>query len=736
MKQHLSHIVICEKCGRKNRKDAPRCVHCGNELKKDYYRGLWLKNLVITFGLFLIPLLILFYIVDFEISKHFENQVKQGLMYSVDVNSRTIVSFLEERKSDLLSIARFNVLHLSEIRQRTHFLESFVLEKPWFDFIAIADFSGEIVYSTDKRISNVRDRNYFQKALQGTPYNSGIFHSDLLDTTAMIIAVPIHNRDDSIVGVMFASLCLNTFYNLILDLRIGETSEVFLVDDDGYFLSPSRLGGEVLKEHGHFKNEPNPHAGSEGVLIHRDYRGKKVICAYKRLDILPGYLVSEMDVEEALAPVTRLKHVMFSIFVIFGGVLILTSALFSKRITSVLKSLTRSLKAAFDDVSQKKNTINAINVELRERLHQCELLSNQLQASESYIKNIVNSITSGLIAIGRDMRITYHNEHVKLYAKDGHVPIDADFFAVFPVLDHPDMRTRLSVLFKNTEHFRIPKLPVNIHKTRTMLSIAGFPMMNGEHVTGATLLVNDITEQEQLRAQMADYEKLSALSQLALGAAHEINNPLQGVTSYIELLLEEEKDIEKKSQAKEVLESAYRISETVRGLLNFARPTPPKFTKISINRLIEETISFLRHQPLFRKMKIVKNLSDAVPLITADVNQIRQVLINVLINAAQAMNKGGTLTLSTHKMKFEDSAEITIVDTGTGIPEENLTKVFDPFFTTKKGEGTGLGLSISYSYVKSHNGHMSISSKTNEGTAVTILLPIRQEGHSPQEVTE
>ena len=125
-----------------------------------------------------------------------------------------------------------------------------------------------------------------------------------------------------------------------------------------------------------------------------------------------------------------------------------------------------------------------------------------------------------------------------------------------------------------------------------------------------------------------------------------------------------------------------------------------------------------------------------MPQITADTNQIRQVLLNILINAAQAMPKGGSLQVLTRKVKFEEFVEIKISDTGNGIPKENLKKIFDPFFTTKKGEGTGLGLSISYSYIKNHGGNIVITSELHKGTEVTILLPIRQTGHALKEILE
>lgn len=738
MAEKLSEIIICGRCGHKNKKERTHCTNCGNPLYRDYYKGLWLKNVFITLGLFLLPFIILYYIVSFEATKHSENQVKQGLNYSVDANARMIKSFLDERKTDLLSIAKFNIINLSKISSESPFFKRFILEKPWFDFIAVADPQGKVIFSTDivKTKANIRGRIYFQKSLSGEFYNSGIFHSDILDTAAMIISSPLFNKEDKIIGIIFASICLKTFYNLILDLRIGQTSEIFLVDEKGIFLSPSKLGGKVLREYGHYREDPNPHTGQGGILIHRDYRGEKVICAYKKFDDLHGYLVSEMDVEEALTPVARLKNVMFTIFLIFGCILVVSSIFFSRQITNVLKSLTSTLKSALDDISQKKDTINTINVELRERLRDCESLSKQLRVSEEYIKNIINSVSSGLVAVDRNRKVTYCNDFVKTFSNKKEVNVNSNLYEVFPILKTEEIENQINNIFSSGKPFRIRKISVVLDNDNIILSIAGFPIKHIDEVTGVTLLMNDITEQEQLHAQMADYEKLSALSQLALGAAHEINNPLLGVTSYIELLLEEEEDVENKTRAKEVLDSAYRISETVRGLLNFARPTPPKFTKISLNKLISETLSFLHHQPLFRKTEIKETLSDTLPQITADANQIRQVLINIFINAAQSMPDGGILTVITNKVKFEEFIEIQIIDTGAGISEEHLKKVFEPFFTTKKGGGTGLGLSISYSYIKNHNGEITVKSEVNRGTEVTILLPIRQKVQIQSEVIE
>lgn len=736
MNNKTPRIVVCEKCGKENSHDATHCTGCGEELSHDYYKGLQLRNTIITLGLFLVPFIIFFYVVNFETSRHFENQVKQQLSYFVDLNARTIKTFLEERRHDLLSVSTMELNTIGEVVTRENFLKKFVNEKPTFDFIAATDASGEIVLATNDIRGNINESAYFQKSLAGEFYNSGIFYSDMLDTTAMIISSPLYNHYDQQIGIIFASISLKALYDLILDLRIGETSEIFLVDDDGIFLSPSKLGGRVLEEYGYYHEDANPHTDGGGTLIHRDYRGERVICANTKFEEFHGYLVSEMDVDEALAPVARLKNVIFYIFLIFGGFLVFSSIFFSRQVTNVLKNLTRALKSALDDAQQKKTTIDTINAELRKRLRDCESLSKKLRVSEDYIKNIINSLSSGVVAFDRELRITYYNNFIQRLSAKEQIEIHSDLYDVLPVLKTDTLVNAIHDIFDNRQPFQLLRTSVSTQGRDLVLNVSGFPIKGEENIAGATLLIADITKDERMQAQMADYEKLSALSQVALGAAHEINNPLLGITSYVELLIEEEKDVEKRTQAKQVLDSAYRISETIKGLLNFARPSPPSFTKININKLIDETISFLNHQPLFRKVKISKQLADSLPHITADANQIRQVLLNIFLNAGQAMPEGGTITVTTQKVKFEEQIEIKIIDTGMGISDDDLKRVFDPFFTTKKGEGTGLGLSISSSYVKSHRGQIAISSSPGKGTEVTLRIPIRQEMGTQTEVLE
>jgi two-component system, NtrC family, sensor kinase len=231
----------------------------------------------------------------------------------------------------------------------------------------------------------------------------------------------------------------------------------------------------------------------------------------------------------------------------------------------------------------------------------------------------------------------------------------------------------------------------------------------------------------QFRAQLAEYEKYAALAQLALGAAHEINNPLLGILSHLELALKDTSDPEHRKEIEQCIAGARRISSTLRGLVNYARPGPLLLSKISMYRLVADTIAFIEHQPMLGGKLLRNEVPPDLPHIRADANQLSQVVMNLLLNAAEATPEGGTITVAATKLTYVEMIEVRVTDTGCGIPPDILAHVFEPFFTTKRGRGTGLGLSICQAYVRSHNGEIRADSVVNHGTTVTLTLPIRQE---------
>ncbi|MDH7488521.1 MAG: cache domain-containing protein [Anaerolineae bacterium] len=237
-------------------------------------------------------------------------------------------------------------------------------------------------------------------------------------------------------------------------------------------------------------------------------------------------------------------------------------------------------------------------------------------------------------------------------------------------------------------------------------------------------MVNELqtTEDELLHAR-----NLASIGQLAAGVAHEINNPLGTIMLYSDIL---NRDVPPDSPIHDDLQmisrEAARCKEIVTALLNFARQSRVMAQETDVNGVVRELASDLDRLPLYENVVIVQKLEPNLPLIQADPTQLRQVLVNLANNAAEAMPDGGTLTFSTSLDPAGDRVRISVEDTGIGIPPENIPKLFTPFFTTKPiGRGTGLGLAITYGIVKMHRGQITVQSEVGKGTRFTMILPVR-----------
>ena len=237
--------------------------------------------------------------------------------------------------------------------------------------------------------------------------------------------------------------------------------------------------------------------------------------------------------------------------------------------------------------------------------------------------------------------------------------------------------------------------------------------------------VEERSEQlKKIHGQLFRSEKLASIGKLAAGVAHEINNPLTGVLTNASLLLDDlEEGDERREDVKVIVDETIRCREIVKRLLDFARQTKPRKTLTNINTLIDNIIMLVRNQTSFRNITIDRNLDESITEVMADMDQIQQVFINIILNASDAMSEGGKLTIESRVGKNGDFIEIEFTDNGCGISEEEKRKIFDPFFTTKES-GTGLGLSISYGIIERHGGTINVDSSPGIGTIFTITLPI------------
>jgi two-component system NtrC family sensor kinase len=229
-------------------------------------------------------------------------------------------------------------------------------------------------------------------------------------------------------------------------------------------------------------------------------------------------------------------------------------------------------------------------------------------------------------------------------------------------------------------------------------------------------------------------EKQASIGRLAAGVAHEINNPLTGVLTYTHMLLRR-RDIgdDIRSDLETIAQSTERVRKIVKGLLDFSRQTKLDREPTDVNRLVDSTVSLIENQALVKGLSIKFNPGENLPVLTLDRNQVQSVLFNIIMNALDATEPGGKITISTGiSLSARDGGkkgvEIAVADTGCGIAPEDLDKLFDPFFTTKEvGQGTGLGLAVSYGIVQRHGGTIRVQSEAGRGSTFTIWLPVDEQ---------
>lgn len=226
---------------------------------------------------------------------------------------------------------------------------------------------------------------------------------------------------------------------------------------------------------------------------------------------------------------------------------------------------------------------------------------------------------------------------------------------------------------------------------------------------------------------LAFNEKMAELGRMAAGVVHELNTPLSVIVSATQMILREEELPEfVREMVERVNEEAHRLAELTKGVLSFARREGTGRAEADANQVIGEVMTFLRFEARKRAIGVVEDLDYRLPFIAADGNRVKQVIINLVMNALQAMGEGGTLFLRTVQ-ESETAVRVQVADTGPGIPPAALERIFTPFFTTKEpGEGTGLGLFITRKLMEGIGGTIAVASVVGEGTTFTLTFPVAE----------
>ena len=219
------------------------------------------------------------------------------------------------------------------------------------------------------------------------------------------------------------------------------------------------------------------------------------------------------------------------------------------------------------------------------------------------------------------------------------------------------------------------------------------------------------------------------MGRLAAGVAHEINNPLTGVLTYSSLLLKRApNDSELRSDLEVVVRETKRCREIVKGLLDFARQSPPHRQPTDLNEVVRRAVAIVTNQLALDRVSLSLDLAQDLPQLAADGNQLQQVVVNLLVNAADAIEHGGTIRIATRRASAQEAIEVVVEDSGRGIAGEHLPHIFEPFFSTKGTRGTGLGLAVTWGIVEGHGGTIDVASRVGEGSRFTVRLPLAAPG--------
>jgi signal transduction histidine kinase len=218
------------------------------------------------------------------------------------------------------------------------------------------------------------------------------------------------------------------------------------------------------------------------------------------------------------------------------------------------------------------------------------------------------------------------------------------------------------------------------------------------------------------------------LGQLSAGVAHEINNPMGVILGYTQLLLREEPlDSEKHNDLKIIEKHVKNCKAIVEDLLSFARSSKTEEKNHKIHKIIDEVLNFVKQHAEVEHLEIIRRYDDRTPAILMDEKKIKQVFINLIMNASYAVGSNGIIEIRTLYGQTNGCIRVQVSDSGHGISKTDMKRIFDPFFTTKPtGEGTGLGLSVSYGIIKDHGGEITVESEPGQGSTFTVILPVKE----------
>jgi PAS domain S-box-containing protein len=372
------------------------------------------------------------------------------------------------------------------------------------------------------------------------------------------------------------------------------------------------------------------------------------------------------------------------------------------------KKLERQLQSYREDLELK----------VRER-------TREIEETKQYLENLLENANDVIYTLDLDQQFTYVNSKVNAWGYRKDDLIGRPYLSLLS-RRHRGRRLKSTLDIGAKQVYEVEVVTRLGEVRAVMVSVSPLQGADGE-ILGVLGIARDMTETKKLERQIRNAEKLASIGQLAAGVAHEINNPLGGILNCLYNLRKGTLSPARQEEYWASMEHGVRrVQKIVRQLLDFSQQHEPAFSPADINRIVDQVLGLTTHLFAPNRIHLETFLGNGLPNVMIDRHMIEQVLMNLILNAVQAMKNGGVLTIRTSVA--EGTCRVEVTDTGSGIPASVLPRVFDPFFTTKgEGEGTGLGLSVNLGIMERHGGKILVESEVGKGTTFTLCLPVSRE---------
>lgn len=356
----------------------------------------------------------------------------------------------------------------------------------------------------------------------------------------------------------------------------------------------------------------------------------------------------------------------------------------------------------------------------------------------SYTTNVIESMASGLVSVDPDGRVVTVNSRARSLLGLGDSDVSGRKLPEIIEIAPRGVAAGVARVLSGEKSVVESDAELTIAGQRLPVSLSASSLRDEDaNRSGSVILFQDLREVEALKAEVERARHLAAIGRLAAGVAHEVRNPLSSLKGFAQLLRGKfgpGSDEERYSDI--MIEEVERLDRVVQELLDFAKPVQPDRSPTDPNSLVDEAMALVSEDAGFRNVSITRRLADGLPRVLVDQFQIRQVLLNILLNAIEAMGGGGTLTIETSLAADREESpaggfvSISVTDTGPGLNVQEIDKLFEPFYTTKQ-KGTGLGLTIVSRLIEQNGGHIGVASEVGKGSTFSIRLPVAGDAAAP-----